>query len=131
MVGRFLDGLKSIFERKQPPVYSIILLDKGIGFRIEENFNPIATVLFSEVKEVFAFKRDLLTIDQICFGFRTGDDGTYCEVDEHMSGYDALLKALEIKYEIKLEHWFSKVAFPAFEKNFTSLWGEPYPYQRE
>src|SRR5205814_1458386 len=122
-MGKFFDGLKALFGRKQDLSYAIIMFDNNVGFRIHENLSPIATVLFSEVKEVFAFKRDLLTIDQICFGFRTGDDGTYCEVDEHMSGYDELQKALESKYGIKLEHWFSKVAFPAFESNIASLWG--------
>ena len=130
-MGKFLDGLKALCGRKQPLHYAIVLLDDNTGFRIEENFVTVATVLFSEVKEVFAFKRDLFTLDMICFGFRTGDDGSYWEVDEEMSGYNDLLKAVESKYGIKLEHWFSKVAFPAFENNFTSLWGEPYPYKRD
>lgn len=70
-----------------------------------------------------------MTADLICFGFRTGEDGSTVEGHEEMRGDDEFLKVLESRYGIKPVHGFQKVAFPAFTPNLTSLWGKPYRYQ--
>lgn len=96
------------------------------GFSIEVDGVEKAHVSFGEVREIVAFKRDMFGFDLICFGFRCSEDDSYVEADEEMSGYSELQGALERRFGIKLEHWFMKVAFPAFEANFTTLWGNPY-----
>jgi hypothetical protein len=43
-----------------------------------------------------------------------------------MAGFDALTKALPKQLPGFVETWFSTVAFPVFQPNWTTLWsGEP------
>lgn len=82
-------------------------------------------VSWSEVLEIFAFKRDLWTYDMICIGFRVSEDGNYYEIDEEMPGYNAVVAAMENAFPgiVKREAWFHSVAFPAFATNLKTLWG--------
>ncbi len=78
---------------------------------------------WESVLEIFAFKVDLFSIDEICIGFRIDDEGTYNEINEEMHGYNELLNFLTVQFYGIKENWFSEVAHPAFETNLTSLWG--------
>ena len=78
------------------------------------------------MKEIFVFKMDLLTHDTIRLGFRVSDDGAYWQVDEDDMGFRELLEELERRFEIVDKNWWTKVAFPAFATNRTTLWGKPW-----
>ena len=78
------------------------------------------------MKEIFAFKRDMLTFDTIRLGFRVSDDGTFCEIDEDIPGFGELQAEVERRFDMVDKNWWSKVAFPAFATNRTTLWGEPW-----
>ncbi len=80
--------------------------------------------LWDSVIEVFAFKRDLFSVDLICIGFRVDTEGTFYEIDEEMSGYNDVVKFLEMPFDGINVDWFSEVAHPAFETNLLSLWGD-------
>ena len=81
-------------------------------------------VPWSAVKEIAAWKDDAWAYDIICFGFRIDERGYY-SCDEENEGWDSLQAILKSRFGITLEQWFDKVAFPAFAKNYTSLWIKP------
>jgi hypothetical protein len=93
------------------------------GFDIVSANGDRGSVVWNEVREIVAFKRDLLTVDLICLGFRVDESECCIEVDEECAGYEELATEVERRFEIESD-WRSKVAFPAFETNFMTLWGE-------
>ncbi len=82
-------------------------------------------VRWGDVKEIFAFKRDMFGFDLICLGFRLDGDGTYAEVDEDYDNYQEFLEALPQRFPGIRREWFYDVAFPAFAPCLHSLWGQP------
>ena len=92
------------------------------GFSVAGSHVPWSTVL-----EVFAYKQDLGTYDDLRLGFRISSDGTFWSVSEDWSGYRELVAELPERFPGIRTDWFSQVAFPAFAINLTTLWGEPFP----
>lgn len=82
-------------------------------------------VQWSDVKEVFAFKRDLSSFDLICIGFRVSNDGAFWEIDEKMNGYKDVEAALAKAFPGLRPDWWRAVAIPAFKPNLVTLWGQP------
>ena len=80
---------------------------------------------WNSVLEIFAFKRDLFSVDLICMGFRIDNEGVYFEIDEEMKGYKELGLFLPTRFKDIEKEWFTDVAIPAFETKLVSLWGEP------
>jgi hypothetical protein len=81
-------------------------------------------VKWNEVEEIVAFKRDLFAYDLICLGFKISRDYNTIEVEvnEHMLGFDNLMKAVENQFGVRNEDWFRQVAVPAFAVNMTTIW---------
>ncbi|MGJ8674282.1 hypothetical protein [Rubritalea sp.] len=77
-----------------------------------------------DVIEVFAFKEDLFSTDIICIGFRINSDGDYFKIDEEMNNYVTCRDALPDYFPGIRTDWFREVAFPAFDANCLSIWGE-------
>jgi hypothetical protein len=98
----------------------------GEGFSVLEGSVVRGRVLWSEVIEVFAYKMDLFSVDEICVGFRLDDSGTHCWVSEEFRGYKEVVEQLRMRFPGIREDWFSDVAFPAFAENRTTLWGRPW-----
>ena len=96
------------------------------GFSVVEHGRTLTRVAWTEVVEVFAFKEDLFTVDEICLGFRVHEDGTFRMVNEDYIGYKELIAGLERRFSGIRTNWFSDVAFPAFAENRTTLWGQPW-----
>lgn len=105
---------------KTPEKPKIILTT--VGYSVETSGNVVSEVRWSDVEEVFAFKRDLFSFDLICLGFRTADHHTICEVDEEFTGYKKLVDELKSRFPGLKTDWFAEVAFPAFKTNQTILW---------
>src|SRR5262245_34089174 len=76
---------------------------------------------WSEVNRAVAYKRDCYTLDLVCRGFTTLDG--FVEVNEGDDGWDALIDAVPrlLPGTTSKEEWWSKVAFPAFARNLTTL----------
>lgn len=74
------------------------------------------------VKRVVAFKRDLLTVDTICLSIEW--EGGQIAVWEETEGWDALILGLGdwLPGMPEWDAWWSDVAYPAFETNYTVLW---------
>jgi hypothetical protein len=96
------------------------------GFSIIEHDGTLNQVAWASVKEVFAFKLDCFTYDTIRLGFRVSDDGTYVQIDEDETGFCEILAELERRFDTVDKNWWTRVAFPAFATNRTTLWGEPW-----
>lgn len=91
----------------------------------KRNEKVIEKLSWESVLEIFAFKRDLFSVDLICIGFRIDDEGVYFEIDEEMQGFKELEIFLPTRFKGIDKNWFTGVAFPAFETNLVSLWGDP------
>lgn len=91
------------------------------GFAIVPYEAPEYFVEWLEVREVFGFKHDLFSVDEVCLGFRLDDADQYIWASEEDVGFKDFRSEVERRFQIEPE-WFGKVAFPAFQENRTSLW---------
>lgn len=78
------------------------------------------------VKEVFAFKQDRLTYDDICIGLRFDSIGSYWWVAEDYLGYSEFQRELYRRFPGIREDWLTEVAMPPFAEKRTTLWGEKW-----
>lgn len=102
------------------------------GFTVvEEDVLPGTRCTWTSVLEVFAYKIDLFSYDEICIGFRFDAAGNYYWVGESYTGYKELLEELPRRFTGIKADWFSEVAHPAFATNRTSLWGETMPLTKQ
>jgi hypothetical protein len=115
-----------LIPRSHPHAATIRLTSDG--FAVIEHDGTPHQVAWASVKEIFAFKLDLFSCDTIRLGFRVCDDGTYWDVDENDMGYRELVAEIERRFEIVDKDWWTKVAYPAFATNRTTLWGEPWTH---
>jgi hypothetical protein len=92
------------------------------GFSVSLDNSDAAKVYWSTVAEIVAFKHDLFGYDEICLGFRCDNGKKYWWVGEEDIGFKELQAAVEINFNGILDSWWSAVAFPAFEENWTSIW---------
>ncbi len=127
-MSAFLSKLKRRLSRECPRCE--VKFD-GDGFSVLEEEKKSSRVRWSEVLEVFAYKMDLFTVDEICIGFRVDAAGAYCWVSEEFTGYRELLDEIKKRFPGIREDWFSTVAFPAFVENRTTLWGEACSPQKK
>ena len=72
---------------------------------------------WNEVESVMAFKRDLITTDLACLGFR--GSGLYLEANEEMSGFEAFARELptHLAGALPYETWFGEVLQPPLAEN--------------
>lgn len=77
---------------------------------------------WEEIEEVWAYKRDLFTVDQICLAIKGEDVELF--VTEDISGWAELIAALPTGLPgcLPPEEWLSGVTHPAFEENLTLLY---------
>ena len=120
-------ALVRIFEffkqlSKAPRVRRIRIVPDGCVIDYESR-DPF-TVRWADVRQIFAYKEDVFTVDLICIGFRINDESTWVSADEEMIGYRELILAIEKRFGVRESSWFQKVAVPAFARNFTTIWGE-------
>ena len=116
LLTKIREALDPVTETRQ------VVCDES-GFTVVEQGKTLARVSWSEVLEVFAYKEDRFTTDDICLGFRVHADGTFWAVSEDFIGYKELLAELERRFSGIRTEWFAEVAFPAFAPNRTTLWG--------
>ena len=89
------------------------------------------SVHWSDAVEVFAYKLDRGSVDEICIGFRVDSAGTHWWVSEEFTGYREFIEELVRRFPGIRTDWFSEVAYPAFVENRTTLWGESWPTSQE
>jgi hypothetical protein len=114
-------------ERRRP-THRIQVEDEAVCVIENRSGAVVWRIPWSEVKEIAAWKEDLFGYDLICLGFRTIDDPEYCSCHEDQPGWDALNAAIETHFGVRNEDWWPSVAFPAFRRNWTTLWGTAWPW---
>ncbi len=96
------------------------------GFRVIARNIEQWRLEWDQIDGVVAFKRDLYSINLICFGFaRRGDTARLWCIDEDMNGFSEIAAGIE---RVTAGAWpssFQWVALPAFERCWTVLHAEP------
>jgi hypothetical protein len=79
----------------------------------------LVEIPFSQVTRVSAFKRDLGTVDLICFEIEVRGEKPL-EVNEEMGGFEDLVArfAKDPKFD---KHWRERVVKPAFATNRATI----------
>src|SRR5258708_13638937 len=91
------------------------------GFAVDRDGVELFRVLWHEVLEIVAFKRDLITTDCVCLAFRPCEGDLYCEVNEEISGFAQLINELPNRFDGILPDWFISCTQPPFPPNYTRL----------
>ena len=92
--------------------------DEGIEVRNHSSLkihNVPRAIGWNDFDRIYVFKRDRMTVDDICMAFEC-DGRTVLEVNEEMKGWRPLIAALPNYLEgvMDADDWFAKVARPAF-----------------
>jgi hypothetical protein len=96
------------------------------GFSVMTLGEPNWSLKWDEVTGIVAYKRDLMSIDQICFGFRIGDDEDNLRcIDEDVDGFKDVEDDITAKTDGAWPALFTDVAMPPFELCWTVLWTAP------
>jgi hypothetical protein len=90
-----------------------------LGFLIVENNQTFTKIDWSEIIEIIAFKKDLLTTDLICFEFKTSSakEVVYFVIHEEMVGFDKLADHLKLILPGFNANWRQLVVLPPFASN--------------
>lgn len=91
------------------------------GFTVSGN--PSCRIRWEEITKISAYKVDLGTCDQICVGVHTFKSANCVELQEEWDGYKPLVAEIERRFNIA-DGWWRKVAFPAFQENYTVLYAK-------
>ncbi|WP_435226445.1 SRPBCC family protein [Niabella hirudinis] len=90
-----------------------------------DGFIPEETLLrayyaWADVETIFAYKKDLVTTDEICLDLFT-KKGIRVFINESLPGWDRFLQKLSERLPLIPEGWEWQVAQPPFETNLTLL----------
>ncbi|TWT74306.1 hypothetical protein [Allorhodopirellula solitaria] len=108
-----------LWKHSEPkPVQTSIQLDDD-GFTIRGS--NAARVDWITVSRIVAYKVDLWDVDLICIAFTLESEEVSIETTEADHGWKPMIAELENRFDVS-DDWWSKVAFPAFEGNWTILW---------
>jgi hypothetical protein len=79
---------------------------------------------WDQVGAVYAYKRDCWAVDQIRLVLGDGDHRIWMEVTEDDVGFDELIAELARRLPgcPTVSEWWEKVAFPAFETQWTEVY---------
>ncbi len=119
----FLVNLKKRLSHK-PPQWEVRLEPDGYTILRDDNIQVHGR--WSDVREVFAYKDDLFSYDEICVGLRYSEDGSFWWVGEEHIGSQLFMEELKTHFPGMRQDGFSEVAIPAFAYNRMNLWGEPW-----
>ncbi len=91
--------------------------------RVGEMESRTTIARWADIERVKAFKRDLITIDDLCVAFTLADD-TSITLSEYVAGFADLLGVLpqHLPGCPAPQLWWAKVAHPAFATNHIVLW---------
>jgi hypothetical protein len=106
-----LESLKRAIDRRFSEEDLISLASSGRASRIS----------WSEVAEIWTYKVDLWSYDDICLWFGRRDS-MGVEVAESMPGWKELCEAMMVRFPGIRTDWWNQVVLPAFEPNQALLW---------
>jgi hypothetical protein len=73
-----------------------------------------------EVQRIAGFKRDCITVDQICIEFTLNNWAV--EINEEMDGYKDVVAAMSKHFPDMNAQWWESVTFPPFAASLTIIW---------
>ena len=97
------------------------IVSERAGFRVIRDQQLRDIALWPSIQVIIAHKRDLITMDLICFDVLL-DDGDLIEVNEEMYGFESLLAAMERNLPRFDKRWPDKVVEPPFAANQTVIY---------
>ncbi|MFZ1786879.1 MAG: hypothetical protein WAT92_01150 [Saprospiraceae bacterium] len=107
--------LKKISNSKKVKQKISILED---GFEIN-NGNNTDQIKWAEIEKIIAFKKELVTEDQICLEFESNNRTFYCSEDyEGWIEFEEMLRQQITQID---ETWKSSVSYPPFEESKTTI----------
>lgn len=107
-------------QLENPKWGTVTLSDDGVQVQYPKS---VDFARWDEIREVFAYKRDLLTTDMICLALCTADDRPILEPHAEMVGYVKLCRELEKRlpgFQDKYAKWL--LSSPAFDTRPTTIW---------
>ena len=115
-------SLRALIERqRQKRERTITANDREVAL-LKHDGTASWRIKWCDVREVAAWKDDLITTDIIRLGFRVGDEEEcHCCCEEQV-GWDELLAVMERVLGVARSVWWERVAKPPFERNWTVLW---------
>ncbi|HEY3928459.1 MAG TPA: hypothetical protein VGL89_08800 [Candidatus Koribacter sp.] len=126
----------SIKSRSRGQLYSLSFDSEKLTVSAADGVSskPDISLRWADVNGVVAFKRDCLSMDQICLTFLATTGGL--ELNEEMEGWPGLLEALPSMLPVfpRSEEWWENVVQPPFSTNLSRLFSrvvvgeEPPPH---
>jgi hypothetical protein len=89
------------------------------GFSIKLS-SGIKNIRWVEIEKIDTYKIDLFTTDEIIFEIVLTD--TVIKISEEIEGWGNFTDKIEVALSGFDKEWFSKVAYPAFKTNFTTIY---------
>lgn len=95
----------------------IKVADDGFSIKLSSGIRNIG---WNEIDEINCYKLDLITTDEICFDIVLSE--TIITISEEIEGWQTFTDKLE-KVLIGFDkNWFSKIAYPVFKTNLTTIY---------
>lgn len=117
-IRKLISWIKDIIKSKQR-VQKLHLLKNS--FEINNGSSRI-NVKWCEIEKIVAFKKDLLTYDQICLEIYSNKKQFYCSED--FDGWNDFVKELNNQLPRLDKNWIRKVSQPPFEKSRTTIFSK-------
>lgn len=92
------------------------------GFLITWSNNTSRFVLWKEITEIYAYKRDLYTVDMICLSIGLGKNNEAIEVNEEMLNLFELTKGFSQHLSGFDSEWHTEVVLPSFKLNMRKIY---------
>jgi len=108
---------------KKPAKFSIQCDEAGLTQTVKrEDEDEVIRLAWDQVANVFAYKRDLYSVDQICFVIECTD--FRIEVREGDEGYEGLVAQMRSNIPCfpAQDQWWEAVALPPFAPNWTKIY---------
>ena len=115
-------SLRALIDRQRKKREGTILADNGEIALLRHDGTASWRFKWGDVREIAAWKDDLITTDIIRLGFRVGDEEECPCCCEEQAGWDELLVVMERVLGVARSDWWERVAKPPFERNWTVLW---------
>lgn len=77
-------------------------------------------VVWAEIESINTYNVDMITYETICIDIIL--ENTYITLTEDIVGWKYFEEKLQLQFLSIDKDWFWKVAFPTFEKNFTTIY---------
>lgn len=115
-------SLRAVIERQRKKRERTVAANDREVALLRDDGTACWRIKWSEVRQVTAWKDDLITTDIIRLAFRVGEEDECPCCHEEQAGWDELLAVMERVLGVATSDWWERVAKPPFARNWTVLW---------